>query len=68
MKCIFLAGNVSEGFRAYGPCKDFDEAAEKFDGVEGWVMDLIDPKEFKPHYNVDKALAEGLKAEINEKS
>jgi hypothetical protein len=37
---MFLAGNVTEGFRAFGPYSSFDEAAEIHDFEEGWIMEL----------------------------
>lgn len=37
---IFLKGNVSEGFRAFGPYEDADEAMDLHDGEEGWMMEL----------------------------
>lgn len=39
-QAIFLAGNVSEGFTAFGPYEDFGAAADAHDGEEGWVMTL----------------------------
>ena len=38
-KFIFLSGNVSEGFAAYGPY-EIEEVFSKHDGEEGWVMEL----------------------------
>jgi hypothetical protein len=37
---IFLSGNISDGFIAYGPYLTLDEACDRHDGVEGWVMKL----------------------------
>lgn len=37
---IFLAGNLSDGFRAFGPYMSFDEACWAHDGQEGWVMEV----------------------------
>lgn len=37
---IFLAGNPSEGFAAYGPYPDWDTAADRHDGWDGWVMSV----------------------------
>jgi hypothetical protein len=51
--CIYLAGNISEGYEAFGPFENFDEACEAFDGVEGWVMELKNPKDYKARYNID---------------
>lgn len=36
----FLAGNVSEGFTVYGPYESFDEAADTWEGVDGWVTEI----------------------------
>jgi hypothetical protein len=61
MKFIYLAGNVSEGFKAFGPFKSFDEACEECEGVEGWVMELNSITQLRQSI----ALAQGLKAEID---
>jgi hypothetical protein len=37
---IFLKGNLSEGFEAYGPYRNFDEASAAHEFEEGWVMVL----------------------------
>jgi hypothetical protein len=63
-KFIYLAGNISEGFRAIGPFKDFDEVCEVCDNVEGWVMELESIAKFKQKL-LDAALADGIKAEID---
>lgn len=40
---IVMAGNLNEGFCAYGPYEDFDEAAEASEGAEVWIMSLGTP-------------------------
>lgn len=35
---VFLRGNLSDGFKVYGPYPNFDEAAEDNDFEEGWGM------------------------------
>ena len=40
---IFLAGNISDGFKAYGPYSTFDDVCEFHDMNEGWVMELSYP-------------------------
>jgi len=42
-KFIFLAGNVSEGYKAIGPFDSFDQCCEGCEGLEGWVMELHSP-------------------------
>ena len=44
---IVMAGNLSEGFTAYGPYADFEEAAEAADAIQAdlgwsnsWIMTL----------------------------
>jgi len=37
---IFLKGNLTEGFDAYGPYRNFDEASAAHEFEEGWVMML----------------------------
>lgn len=39
-KFIFLVGNVSEGFTAFGPYEDVDDAFVAHEGDEGWLMTL----------------------------
>jgi hypothetical protein len=41
---IFLKGNISEGFMAYGPYEDMDEADNAHMSEEGWLMTLIPKK------------------------
>ena len=41
---VALSGNLSEGFRACGPYRNFDEAAEKHEGDECWIMTLESAK------------------------
>lgn len=43
-QAVFLKGNLSEGFRAYGPYASWDEAAMAHDFQEGWIITLRDPK------------------------
>ena len=52
---VALVGNLTEGFTAYGPFKDFDEAAQWAEGRESWVMELKDPLEEKQR---EKAIEE----------
>jgi len=37
---IFLRGNISEGFKAFGPYESFDAAAAAHALDEGWLMEL----------------------------
>lgn len=37
---IWLNGNLSEGFAAFGPYESMDEACAMHDGDEGWAMTL----------------------------
>lgn len=39
-QAIFLRGNLSDGFRAFGPYEDFDTAAAAHEGDEGWILSL----------------------------
>jgi len=46
MAHIVLEGNISEGFKAYGPYEDFDAAVSDTDyGSETWVMELHAPED-----------------------
>ncbi len=40
-KFVFMLGNVSEGFTAYGPYDSLDEACDTWEGAEGWAMELF---------------------------
>lgn len=42
---VALIGNLSEGFKAVGPFKDFDEATVFCTGRESWIMTVEDPVE-----------------------
>ncbi len=42
---VFLAGNISEGFTAFGPYEDVWAAVDANDGVEGWVMEMVPDKD-----------------------
>jgi len=37
---IWLYGNLSEGFVAYGPYASWEDCFEAHDGDEGWGMEL----------------------------
>jgi hypothetical protein len=37
---VFLAGNMSEGYQAYGPYDDIGFALDIHEFEEGWVMEL----------------------------
>lgn len=37
---IWLSGNLSEGFRAFGPYSSMDEAFDAHDGQDGWAMTM----------------------------
>jgi hypothetical protein len=37
---IFLKGNMSDGFSAFGPYSSYDHASSTHDGDEGWMMSL----------------------------
>lgn len=59
-KFIYLAGNISEGFEAYGPMDSFDDVCEIFDGMEGWVMELKDPESVRPTPASDPIVDSGI--------
>jgi hypothetical protein len=40
-EAIFLAGNLSDGFEAYGPYSDLEEAFLNHPGEKGWGMTLV---------------------------
>ena len=44
---VFMAGNLNEGYKCYGPFHDYDPAFQFADecGLDGWVMTLNDPTE-----------------------
>ncbi len=44
---IFLKGNISEGYVAYGPYEDMDEADSAHNMEEGWLMTLTTKKNTK---------------------
>jgi len=46
---VMLEGNLTEGFKAYGPYESFDDAADAHDGCEGWIMEA----EGKEHDDVE---------------
>lgn len=37
---IVMSGNLNEGFTAYGPYPDFEDAASACEGAEAWIMSL----------------------------
>ena len=37
---VMLEGNLTEGFKAYGPYESFDDAADAHDCCEGWIMNM----------------------------
>jgi hypothetical protein len=37
---VFLAGNLSDGYDAFGPYETFGEAFDVNEWREGWVMEL----------------------------
>jgi len=37
---IFMAGNLSDGYVAFGPYETFGDAAEINEWQEGWIMEL----------------------------
>lgn len=41
---VVLVGNLSDGFRAYGPYESFDEAAAAHTDSGSWVMTMIRPR------------------------
>jgi hypothetical protein len=40
LKYAALVGNLSEGFRGYGPYKDFSEASAAHPGPDVWIVSL----------------------------
>jgi len=38
---IFLKGNLSEGFQAFGPYEDWDECFKIHENEDGWGMTLV---------------------------
>lgn len=46
--CVILEGNLSEGFKCYGPYESMEEASKRHAGPDVWVMSLecvVDPQE-----------------------
>ena len=37
---IFMAGNLSDGYVAFGPYDAFDDAADAHEWQDGWIMDV----------------------------
>ena len=37
---VMLEGNLTEGFKAYGPYESFDNAAAAHNCCEGWIMEI----------------------------
>jgi hypothetical protein len=37
---VFIAGNLSDGYGAFGPYESFDEACELNNWREGWIMEM----------------------------
>lgn len=37
---IFMKGNLSEGYIAFGPFEDIEDAFTEYDFEEGWIMTL----------------------------
>lgn len=42
---VFLTGNLSDGFTAYGPYENREDAHADNERLDGWVMVLIPPSE-----------------------
>ena len=43
--CVALVGNLSEGYTAYGPYADFEEAADAHPGPDVWIVSVYAPPE-----------------------
>jgi len=37
---IMMEGNLTEGYKAYGPYESFDDAADAHACCEGWIMEM----------------------------
>jgi len=37
---VWLSGNLSDGYTAYGPYLSFSECCDAHDGDDGWIMKL----------------------------
>tara|TARA_B110000263_G_scaffold156145_1_gene135598 strand:- start:3005 stop:3139 length:135 start_codon:yes stop_codon:yes gene_type:complete len=35
---IMMEGNLTEGYKVYGPYESFDDASNAHEGCEGWIM------------------------------
>jgi len=35
-----MEGNLTEGYKAYGPYESFDDAADAHACCEGWIMEM----------------------------
>lgn len=46
-QAVFIAGNLSEGYVAYGPYESMCHASEAHDLDEGWMMELRPSRESK---------------------
>lgn len=58
---IFLKGNLSDGFVAFGPYSDFDVCAETHNLEEGWMMELKKQDFGKcPNCDSDDTVAYGI--------
>ena len=42
---VFLTGNLSDGFTAYGPYEEWEDAFADNEGVDGWGMEMVPPSE-----------------------
>jgi hypothetical protein len=36
---IMMEGNLTEGYKVYGPYESFDVAADAHEECEGWIME-----------------------------
>jgi hypothetical protein len=36
---IMMEGNLTEGYKVYGPYESFDVTADAHEGCEGWIME-----------------------------
>ena len=41
---IIMSGNLNEGFTAFGPYADCEDAAAACEGAEAWIMSLATPE------------------------
>jgi hypothetical protein len=53
LETICMAGNLSDGYKPYGPFEDYEAAFQFMEdhGIEGWVMQLFKPESKEIPFN-----------------